>query len=251
MKTKWWLHLSIVVFAWLAGIGLSRADEVNVAVASNFTAAINTITTRFEAQTAHKVTLISGSTGKHYAQIKNGAPFDVFFAADVDRPRLLEGEGFAVSGSRFTYAVGKIVLWSPREGYVDAEGKVLQKQEFRYLAIANPQLAPYGKAAQEVLSAKSLWDALQGRIVQGENIEQTFQFVESGNAELGFMAYSQIRRPDHPLAGSYWEVPQSLYSPIEQQAVLLKDREAARAFLSFVKGEDARTIIQAFGYDTP
>lgn len=240
----------VAVFAWLSGIGISVADEISVAVASNFADAIKTIAARFEADTPHKVILIFGSTGKHYAQIKNGAPFDAFFAADVKRPKLLEEEGIACPGSRFTYAVGKIVLWSPQEGYVDQEGKVLQQRKFRYLAIANPKLAPYGKAAQEVLQAHGVWDTLQARIVRGENIEQTFQFVESGNAELGFVAYSQIKRPDHPVTGSFWEIPQSFYSPIDQQAVLLKEKHAARAFLSFVKGDEARTIIRAFGYDT-
>ncbi|MCI0653200.1 MAG: molybdate ABC transporter substrate-binding protein [Methylococcaceae bacterium] len=240
-----------LAFVWSSGTGVALADEISVAVASNFTGAIKTISARFEANTDHKVTLIFGSTGKHYAQIKNGAPFDAFFAADAERPELLEKEGLAIPASRFTYAVGKIILWSPQEGYVDPEGKVLQKQEFRHLAIANPKLAPYGKAAQEVLQGLGRWDALQDRIVLGENIEQAFQFVESGNAELGFMANSQIKRPDHPIAGSFWEVPQSLYSPIEQQAVLLNDSEAARAFLSFVQNDESRTIIQAFGYEPP
>ncbi|MGH8549152.1 MAG: molybdate ABC transporter substrate-binding protein [Methylococcales bacterium] len=251
MKIPRFFRTLVLVFAWLSGIGVSKANEISVAVASNFTDAIKAIAARFEEGTAHQVTLIFGSTGKHYAQIKNGAPFDAFFAADVERPELLEKEGLTSPGSRFTDAVGKIVLWRPQEGYVDSEGKVLQQQEFRHLAIANPTLAPYGKAAREVLQAYGGWDALQERIVRGENIEQTFQFVESGNAELGFVACSQIRRPGHPVVGSFWEVPQSLYSPIEQQAVLLKDREAARAFLSFVKSGEARTIIQSFGYDTP
>ncbi|MGH8548980.1 MAG: molybdate ABC transporter substrate-binding protein [Methylococcales bacterium] len=251
MKTQRFFRTLVLVFAWLSGIGISKADEISVAVASNFTDAIKTITARFEAGTAHQVTLIFGSTGNHYAQIENGAPFDAFFAADVERPELLENEGLASPGSRFTYAVGKIVLWSPQADYVDPQGKVLQQREFRHLAIANPKLAPYGIAAREVLQAYGVWDVLQSRIVRGENIEQTFQFVASGNAELGFVACSQIRRPGHPAAGSFWEVPQSLYSPIEQQAVLLKDNEAARAFLSFVKTDEARTIIQSFGYDTP
>jgi molybdate transport system substrate-binding protein len=245
-----WCYAWIIALAWLSGTGAADADEINIAAASNFMDAIKSLAARFETGTSDKVTLIFGSTGKHFAQIKNGAPFDAFFAADGERPKLLEEEGFAVSGSRFTYAVGKIVVWSPRQGYVDPAGKVLN-QEFRYLAIANPRLAPYGKAAQEVLSASGLWGTLQGRIVQGEDIEQTFQFVESGNAELGFVAYSQIRRPNHSIPGSYWEVPQSLYSPIEQQAVLLRDKDAARAFLAFAKSEEGRTIIQSFGYDLP
>lgn len=227
------------------------AGEIHVAVASNFTEAIKSIAGRFEASTGHRVTLISGSTGKQYAQIINGAPFDAFFAADVRRPKLLEEEAIARPGSRFTYAIGKVILWSPKAGYVDNNIKVLEQENYRYLAIANPKLAPYGKAAQEVLQAHGLWDALQGRMVRGENIGQAFQFVKSGNAELGFVAYSQVKRPGHPIEGSFWEVPQSLYSPIEQQAVLLKDSDTARAFLLFVKSDESLDIIRGFGYGTP
>ena len=231
--------------------GQSMAEEIRVAAASNFTDAITSIARRFEAITNHKVTLIFGSTGKHYAQIKNGAPFDAFFAADVRRPELLENENVALSGSRFTYAVGKVVLWSPKTGYVDSEGRILESSEFRYLAIANPKLAPYGKAAQEILQARRLWGRLSGRLVRGENIGQTFQFVKSGNAELGFVAYSQVKRPNQPIEGTFWEVPQTLYSSIEQQAVLLKGSVAARAFLSFVRSREALKIIHDYGYDTP
>jgi len=197
------------------------------------------------------VTPIFGSTGKHYAQIKNGAPFDAFFAADVRRPEHLEKEGVALPGSRFTYAVGKVVLWSPRTGYVDPQASVLERGEFHHLAIANPKFAPYGKAAQEVLQERGLWGRLSGRLVRGENIGQTFQFVNSGNAELGFVAYSQVKRPNQPIEGSFWEVPQALYTPIEQQAVLLKDNEVARAFLSFVRSDEALKIIRDHGYETP
>ena len=231
--------------------GQTIAEEIRVAAASNFTDAITSIARRFEAITNHKVTLIFGSTGKHYAQIKNGAPFDAFFAADVRRPELLENESVALPGSRFTYAVGKVVLWSPKTGYVDSEGRILESSEFRYLAIANPKLAPYGKAAQEILQARRLWGRLSGRLVRGENIGQTFQFVKSGNAELGFVAYSQVKRPNQPIEGTFWEVPQTLYTSIEQQAVLLKDSVAARAFLSFVRSREALKIIHDYGYDTP
>ncbi len=231
--------------------GQSIAEEIWVAVASNFTDAITSIAKRFEASKNHTVTLIFGSTGKHYAQIKNGAPFDAFFAADVRRPELLEKEGVALPGSRFTYAMGKVVLWSPKTGYVDPEASVLERGEFHHLAIANPKFAPYGKAAQEVLQARGLWGRLSGRLVRGENIGQTFQFVNSGNAELGFVAYSQVKRPNQPIEGSFWEVPQALYTPIEQQAVLLKDNEAARGFLSFVRSDEALKIIRDYGYDTP
>lgn len=226
------------------------ADEIRVAVASNFANAIREIAGRFERQTAHKVTLVFGSTGKHYAQIKHGAPFDAFFAADAKRPRLLEEEGLALPGNRFTYAVGKLILWSPKAHYVDPRGKVLEQGEFRHLALANPKLAPYGRAAREVLQKKGQWLVLRDRMVRGENIGQTFQFVKSGNAELGFVARSQVKRPGQRMEGSWWEIPQALYSPIEQQAVLLQDIAAARAFLTFVRGQEALDIIRAYGYGT-
>ena len=229
------------------------AAQVRAAVASNFTDAIKKITARFEQETGNRVELIFGSTGKHYAQIRNGAPFDVFFAADVRRPRLLDDEGSAVAGSRFTYAVGRIVLWSPHPGYIEGGSKVLRAGTFQHIAIANPRLAPYGVAAQQVLESMGLWQGLQRRIVRGENISQTYQFVSSGSAELGFVALSQVKRPGEPIKGSYWMAPPESYSPIEQQAVLLthgRDNAAARAFLSFVQGPEARKIIEGFGYAT-
>jgi molybdate transport system substrate-binding protein len=249
---KKWQHTLIlgVILAFCAGQTL--AGEIRVAVASNFAGAIKDIAGLFAKTTGHQVTLAFGSTGKHYAQIKNGAPFEAFFAADIKRPRLLEQEGFAQPGSRFTYAVGKVVLWSPDPVVVvDAEGKVLSTGNFRHLALANSKLAPYGKAAKQIMQALDVWDELQGRLVRGENIGQTFQFVKSGNAALGFVAYSQIKRPGAAIKGSFWEPPQSLYSPIEQQAVLLRDNAIAREFLDFVKDEQAREIIQGYGYSAP
>ncbi|MCW8963810.1 MAG: molybdate ABC transporter substrate-binding protein [Gammaproteobacteria bacterium] len=227
------------------------AAEIRVAVASNFADTMQSIATRFEARTDHKVTLISGSTGKHYAQIVNGAPFDAFFAADSRRPETLEKQGVILPGNRFTYAIGKLVLWSPEAAYVDTEGNILQGREFRFLAIANPKLAPYGKAAQEVLQARGLWKALQERLVRGENINQAFQFVSSGNAELGFVAYSQVRRPGESIKGSYWVVPQALYIRIQQQAVFLTDNEATRALRLFVQSDEVLELIQNNGYDAP
>jgi molybdate transport system substrate-binding protein len=229
----------------------TTATEIRVAVASNFTRAIGVAADVFEMDTGHKVTLAFGSTGKHYAQIRNGAPFDAFFAADLVRPKLLEQEGLTVPGSRFTYAIGKLILWSPEASLVDAEGRVLEHGEFRHLAIANPKLAPYGLAAREVLQKRGLWDDMSKRLVRGENIGQAFQFVASGNAELGFVARSQLMRPGYEIEGSYWDVPPELYTPIEQQAVLLKDSEAARSFMSFVRSEEAIRIIRDHGYETP
>jgi len=224
------------------------ADEIQIAVASNFTGAIKEIAQAFEKKTGHQVTLVFGSTGKHYTQIKNGAPFEAFFAADIKRPKLLEEEGVAQPGSRFTYAIGTVVLWSPDPAVVDAKGEVLSAGQFRHLALANPKHAPYGKAAEQVMKAKGAWETLQGRLVRGENIGQTYQFVKSGNAELGFVALSQIKKPGEAINGSYWEPPQSLYDPIEQQAVLLKDNAIAREFLRFTKSEPTRKIIQGYGY---
>lgn len=237
-----------MILAFLLCTGWASAGVIRVAVASNFSDAIREITEAFEETTEHEVVLIFGSTGKHYAQIKNGAPYEAFFAADVRRPKLLEAEGIAQPGSRFTYAIGRVVLWSPDPGLVDAKGEVLDQSAFRYLAIANPKLAPYGKAAEQIMRARGLWDGLQGRMVRGENIGQTFQFVHSGNAELGFVALSQIRKPGTETKGSHWLPPQSLYDQVDQQAVLLKDNDLARAFLAFARSDQAHTIIRSYGY---
>ncbi len=236
---------------------VSLADELRVAVASNFYSTIKVIAEQFELKTTnssgqqHKVILIPGSSGKHYAQIINGAPFDIFFSADTERARLLEQSERAESGTRFTYALGKLILWSSMDNYVDLKGDVLKSKDFRYLAIANPKLAPYGKSAEEVLKSLKIWANLKGRLVRGENIAQTFQFVSSGNAKLGFVAYSQIKSLDLSISGSFWEVPQSIYSPIEQQAVLLRDSVLAREFLSFVKSTESLSIIYESGYGLP
>jgi molybdate transport system substrate-binding protein len=227
----------------------SLAAEIRVAAASNFARAMISLASDFEENSGHKVKLVFGSTGKHYAQIHNGAPFDVFFAADIKRPRLLEEQGIAIAGSRFTYAKGKLILWSHMPNYVDSEGEVLRHGSFEHLAIANPNLAPYGRAAREVLKYHGLWDEMKQKVVRGENIGQAFQFVSSGNAELGFVAFSQLKNIDEPIAGSYWEVPQSLYTPIEQQAVLLTDNEAGRSFISYIKSKPALKIISNHGYE--
>ena len=231
--------------------GQAMTDEIRIAVASNFAGAIKAAANHFEADTGHNVTLSFGSTGKHYAQIRNGAPFDAFFAADARRPELLENEGLAITGSRFTYAVGKLILWSPVAAYVDHQGEILKQGTFRHLAIANPELAPYGVAAREVLMERGLWEKLEKRLVRGENISQAFQFVASGNAQLGFVAWSQLKRPGHKVEGSFWDVPARLYSPIRQQAVLLKDTSAGQAFMSFMRSEKAIRIIRDHGYETP
>jgi molybdate transport system substrate-binding protein len=238
-----WLLLPLLGFAVE-----SAADEITVAVATNFVGAMNALVERFEATSGHDVLVSSGSTGGHYAQIKNGAPFEAFFAADTERPRLLEAEGLAVPGSRFLYAVGRVALWSTRANYVDADGRVLEVGDFRHLAIANPELAPYGAAARDVLTARALWDRLQPRLAMGQDIGQAYGFVQTGNAELGFVAWAQLKQPGREIAGSYWLVPESLHRPIEQEAVLLRDVPAARALLEFMKSSEAREIIRGYGY---
>ncbi len=227
------------------------AEPVRIAVASNFTHAMQDLKKAFEQQSEHEIELIFGSTGKIYAQIINAAPFDAFFAADSDRPVRLEQDGRIQPESRFTYAIGRIVLWSPNNKFDLAEGQVLDSAEFRHLAIANPKLAPYGRAAQQVLQARGAWDSLQDKIVRGENIGQTFQFVISGNAELGFVALSQLTSPAVNPQGKIWQVPDELYDPIEQQAVQLSDKAAVTAFMHFVRSQAARHIIQRYGYRTP
>ncbi len=258
-KKKEICYLNLCLLSFLLSVfsRVALADELRVAVASNFYSTIKVIAEQFELKTAgfsdqqHKVILIPGSSGKHYAQIINGAPFEIFFSADTKRARLLEQAERAETGTRFTYALGKLILWSPMDNYVDLKGEVLKSKDFRYLAIANPKLAPYGKAAEEVLKSLNIWTDLGGRIVRGENIAQTFQFVSSGNAKLGFVAHSQIKSSDLSISGSFWEVPQSIYRPIEQQAVLLRDSALAREFLSFVKSTESLSIIYESGYGLP
>lgn len=238
----------------LAGLaaGSANADEIQVAVAANFIAPMKLIAADFEKASGHRAALSFGATGKFYAQIRNGAPFDVLLAADDETPAKLEKEGFGVSGSRFTYAIGKLVLWSARPGYVDARGDVLKTGGFTHIALANPKLAPYGAAAIEVMTKLGLLSALEPRFVQGENIAQTYQFVSTGNAELGFVALSQVYEDGKLKSGSGWIVPASMHSPIRQDAVLLsrgKDNPAAAALLQYLKTDKAKAVIRAYGYD--
>ena len=229
----------------------ARAGEVQVAVAANFTAPMQKIAAQFEQDTGNKAVLAFGATGQFYAQIRNGAPFEILLAADDTTPLKLEQAGLAVRGTRFTYAVGKLVLWSAKAGYVDAHGEVLRRGSFRHLAIANPKTAPYGAAAVEVLQKLKLTTQLQPRLVQGENISQTQQFVGTGNAELGFVALSQVWRDGKLVSGSGWMVPAGLYSPIRQDAVLLRRGDAnpaARALATYLRSDKAKAIIRTFGY---
>jgi molybdate transport system substrate-binding protein len=230
------------------------AAEVTAAVAANFTAAINRLAPGFERATGYRLRASFGSTGALYAQIKNGAPFDVFLAADEARPKLLESDGDAVAGTRFTYAIGRLVLWSSKAGVVDPRGDILRTGDFARLAIANAKTAPYGAAAEQVLRRLGVWERVVPRLVRGENISQTFQFVSSGNAALGLVAAAQVRVLPSSRRGSYWIVPQELYDPLRQDAVLLKygaDSAAARAFLEYLRSPKVRSAIEELGYSTP
>ena len=239
----------MIVFA----AGVSRAGDGLIAVAANFGETARTLETRFEETTDHSVTLVIGSTGKLYAQIVNGAPFDAFLAADQRRPALLADEGRAVAGSRFTYAVGRLSLWSPDPRRIPLDGvETLAAGKFRRLAMANPRLAPYGAAAAEVLRSLGLLDAMAERIVMGENVGQVYSMVATGNAELGFVALSQALTMAPADAGSRWDVPTELHSQIRQDAVLLyhgRSNVAAREFLRFLTGAEGAGIIRSFGYD--
>lgn len=238
--------------AGLVSAGLSHAAEVSVAVAANFTAPMQKIAAAFEQKTGHKAVLSFGSTGKFYAQIKNGAPFQVLLAADAEIPAQLDKEGLTVSGSRFTYAIGRLVLWSKQAGLVDEKGDVLRQGGFDRLAIADPKLAPYGAAAVQSLTGLGLLPALKKRLVQGENIAQTYQFVATGNAALGFVALSQVRSEGRAAPGSAWIVPARLHSAIRQDAVVLapgKNNPAAAALVGFLQTEQARALIRSFGYE--
>jgi molybdate transport system substrate-binding protein len=226
-------------------------DEIRVAAASNFRLAMSSLAANFERDTGHEVLLIFGSTGKHYAQIIHGAPFDAFFAADSERPARLEQNGLAVPATRFTYARGQLVLFRPGDSALPLDEKYLQEGNYRYLAIANPALAPYGKAALQVLESLGLRESLKQRLVMGENVGQAYQFVFSGNAELGFVARSQLDQQAELTGARYWLVPAGLHQPIDQQAVLLKDTPAARDFMLYVRSDKAITVILEHGYLTP
>jgi molybdate transport system substrate-binding protein len=267
--------LAAVLVAW-ACTGTAHAGEVQVAVAANFAAPMARIADAFSAATGHAVKLSSGATGKFHAQIVAGAPFDLLLAADDATPKRLVDAGHAVAASRFTYATGRLLLWSATPGFVDEQGAVLGSGRFAHLAIANPKLAPYGRAAMQVLRARGLAEVLAPKLVTGESIAQAFQFVSTGNAELGFIALSQVIAtappqgddrplggatpkapgglapvPGRPAAGSSWSVPESLHAPILQDAVLLKAGEhnpAALALLAYLKSAPARELMRAFGY---
>jgi molybdate transport system substrate-binding protein len=238
---------AVAVLCWLLAC-TAQAAETQVAVAANFTAAAKEIADAFQKQTGDKVLLSFGASGAFYTQIVNGAPFAALLSADAERPQRLEVEKIGRPGSRFVYAIGRLVLWSADSGLVDEKGEVLRGSGFRKVAIANPKIAPYGQAAVETLTALGLWDALKHKIVQGESIAQAHQFVATGNAELGFVALAQVALQD---TGSKWIVPSRLHAPIEQEAILLKQDAVASRFLDYLKGPQALQIIHRYGYATP
>lgn len=255
------MPISSVRPAWLAGcalvtlaaLGASRAwaDTVTVAVAANFSAPMQEIATAFAQDTGHRAELAFGATGKFYAQIVHGAPFGVLLAADEQTPQKIAAAGLGLESSRFTYAIGQLVLWSPQPGYVDAHGDVLKTGPWTHLAIANPKLAPYGAAALQTLDQLGLTASVLPRVVQGENIGQTYQFVASGNAQLGLVALAQVMQQGKIAHGSAWVVPAALHAPLRQDAILLQGAQhnpAAQALLDYLRGARARAIMQAYGY---
>jgi molybdate transport system substrate-binding protein len=244
--------LSVLLFAGLAASTLAQAAEVSVAVAANFTGPMEKIAPAFEKATGHKALVAYGTVGKFYAQIRNGAPFEVLVSSDDETPIRLEKDGLALPASRFTYAIGKLVLWSTQPGLVDGQGEVLKKGDFRHLSIANPKVAVYGAAAVEAMKKLGVDAALQPKLVFGENITQAYQFAATGNADLGFVALSQIYKDGQFAPGSRWMVPSNLYPQIRQDAVLLqrgKDNPAATALLEYLKTDAAKAVIRSHGYE--
>jgi molybdate transport system substrate-binding protein len=250
------MKASIYKLLFLASLafssGLVLADEVQVAVAANFTAPMQKIAVEFHKDTGHSARLIFGATGKFYAQIKNGAPFEVLLAADHETPARLIREGGAVEGTQITYAIGKLVVWSSKAALVDGNGAILKNAGIAHVAYCNPDLAPYGAAAVETMKSLGVFDALKPKLVMGENITQAYQFVASGNAEIGFVALSQVYKDGRISDGSAWIVPSGLYSPIRQDAVMLakgQGHPAVAQFLEYLKSDKAKAVIRSFGYD--
>ena len=247
------MYRIIVALAALLSLSMPvHAAEVSVAVAANFNAPMLKIAQAFEKETGHKAVLSFGSTGNLYAQIRHGAPFQILLAADAATPAKIEKEGLGLAGSRFTYAIGKLVLWSKQPGLVDDKGDILRRGTFQRLAVANPKLAPYGAAALETMTKLGVLKALQPKIVQGENIAQTYQFTATENAQLGFVALSQVMSEGKIAQGSAWLVPAHLHAPIQQDALLLTPgagNPAAKALMIFLRSDRVKTLIRTYGYD--
>jgi molybdate transport system substrate-binding protein len=231
----------------------THADDVSVAVAANFAVPMQKIALAFEKESGHRVVAAHGSTGKFYAQIRNGAPFEVLLSADDQTPARLITDKLAVAASQFTYALGKLVLWSAKPDLVDASGDILKRGTFEHIALADPKLAPYGAAAIQAMKALGVYDALATKLVTAESISQSYQFIRTGNAQLGFVALSQVLK-DGKMEGSAWLVPARLYQPIRQDAMMLekgKDKPAAVALMKFLQGDKAKAVIRSYGYDLP
>jgi molybdate transport system substrate-binding protein len=244
----------VLIFLQITLLISIQAAEVTVAVASNFSLPMRKIVAQFEADFGHKVRLSFGSTGAFYSQIKNGGPFHLLVAADQETPARLEKEGLGLAGTRFTYAQGRLVLWSRQAGLVDREGEILKAGHFQKLALANPKLAPYGVAAMETLSSMGLTEQLKSKFVQGENISQAYQFVETENAQIGFVAMSQVFFESKLLKGSAWIVPPQLHSPIQQDAILLlagQKNSVAFELMRYLKTDKAKSVMSAYGYSHP
>lgn len=250
------LRMQAAAMAMLCGVMSSSAQaaEVSVATASNFVAPLAQVAVLFQKESGHTLKVSSAASGKLYAQIKGGARFDVFLSADEELPKQLLQEGLAVGGSRFVYATGRLVLWSAQPGLVDEKASVLNKGNFSTLAIANPVNSPYGVAAKESLTKLTMWNSIQRKLDKGDDLAQTYQLAASERDDLAFIALSQVMRDGKISQGSWWLVPPEMHKPIRQSAVLLsgaKDKEAAKVFLEFLKGEKARAVMRGFGYDLP
>lgn len=248
-------HFAVAIILLGISVSAAAAEDALVAVAANFAKAAGDIGAAFTADTGHTITLTSGSTGKLHAQISEGAPFAVLLSADAKTPEKLEQEGKAVGGTRFTYAIGRLTLWSADPALIGADPKAaLLAEGTRFIAIANPDLAPYGLAAREALQAMGLWEDVQGKIVMGQNIGQVFSMADTGAAQAAFIASSALDAPGAPVKGSRHDVPQAMFTPIRQDAVLLAagaENAAARAFVDYLASDKAKGIIRAFGYDVP
>ena len=250
-------RITCLIGACIVGILLSvnvQAAEVKVAVAANFAQPMKDIAAEFEKDTGHKLAITQGATGKFYAQITNGAPFEVFLSADDETPAKLVKEGKAVSGTQFTYAIGRLVLWSPDEKLVDQGGAVLKTDRFKYISIANAKVAPYGRAAVQTMQKLGVLSAIEPRVVQGESITQTHQFVTTGNAQLGFVAMSQVWENNRIKSGSGWIVPEDMHEQLRQDVVLLnpgKESSAANALVNYLKSDKAKKLIEKYGYKLP
>ncbi len=248
------MNIALSVMASLLLALSAHAAEVKVAVAANFAQPMKEIAAEFEKDSGHKVAITQGATGKFYAQISNGAPFEVFLSADDETPAKLVKEGKAVSGQQFTYAIGRLILWSPDDKLVDQGGGVLKTDKFKFMSIANAKVAPYGRAAVQTMQKLGVLTTIEPRVVQGESISQTHQFVTSGNAQLGFIALSQVWESGKLKSGSGWIVPEAMHEELKQDAVLLnpgKDSAAAGALLAYLKSDKAKKIIERYGYKLP